>query len=235
MAEKQYLNYAGLRDYDALIKAWVANSITSAAYDDTAIRNLIASVQAQDEEALQTAVAALTEQISDNETAVQEAIATINEKLGEDAVADQISAAVAAVINSAPETFDTLKEIADWIEEHGESATALIATVAEQGEAIAATNARIDAITAISGTYIEALFLEPVVLEENQSVQDAINALEEGQKLVLTEDVAEDLVIEQDAVIEAEGVEFSGTVTVNEAAAVTVIGATFSGEVIVVA
>lgn len=235
MAEKQYLNYAGLRDYDALIKAWVASSITSAAYDDTAIRNLIASVQAQDEEALQTAVAALTEQISDNETAVQEAIATINEKLGEDAVADQISAAVAAVINSAPETFDTLKEIADWIEEHGESATALIATVAEQGEAIAATNARIDAITAISGTYIEALFLEPVVLEENQSVQDAINALEEGQKLVLTEDVAEDLVIEQDAVIEAEGVEFSGTVTVNEAAAVTVIGATFSGEVIVVA
>lgn len=235
MAEKQYLNYAGLRDYDALIKAWVASSITSAAYDDTAIRNLIASVQAQDEEALQIAVAALTEQISDNETAVQEAIATINEKLGENAVADQISAAVAAVINSAPETFDTLKEIADWIEEHGESATALIATVAEQGEAIAATNARIDAITAISGTYIEALFLEPVVLEEDQSVQDAINALEKGQKLVLTEDVAEDLIIEQDAVIEAEGVEFSGTVTVNESAAVTVIGATFSGEVIVVA
>ena len=85
----------------------------------------------------------------------------------------------------------------------------------------------------ISGTMIEALFLDPVELEENQSVQDAIGALQEGQKLVLTEDVAEDLVITSDAVIEAEGVDFSGTITVSESAAVTIIGATFSGEVVV--
>lgn len=85
----------------------------------------------------------------------------------------------------------------------------------------------------ISGTMIEALFLDPVELEENQSVQDAIGALQEGQKLVLTEDVAEDLVITNDAVIEAEGVDFSGTITVSEDAAVTIIGATFSGEVVV--
>ena len=85
----------------------------------------------------------------------------------------------------------------------------------------------------ISGTMIEALFLDPVELEENQSVQDAIGALQEGQKLVLTEDVTEDLVITNDAVIEAEGVDFSGTITVSEDAAVTIIGATFSGEVVV--
>ena len=85
----------------------------------------------------------------------------------------------------------------------------------------------------VSTINIEALFLEPVTLGANQTVQQAVDALEEGQKLVLTEDVAEDLTINSDAVIEADGVDFSGTITVDENAAVTIIGATFSGEVVV--
>ena len=109
----------------------------------------------------------------------------------------------------------------------------MVESVASLGEKIEQVEAKTDAIISISGTMIEALFLDPVELEENQSIQDAIDALQEGQKLVLTEDVAEDLVITSDAVIEAEGVDFSGTITVNESAAVTIIGATFSGEVVV--
>ena len=98
---------------------------------------------------------------------------------------------------------------------------------------ISVLESKIDAIGAISGTYIDALFLTPVELEDGQTVQDAITALGEGEKLVLTENVAEDLTINKDAVIEAENVVFSGNVTVDKDAAVTIIGAAFTGEVIV--
>lgn len=103
--------------------------------------------------------------------------------------------------------------------------------MAEQGAAIADLNIKLDAISAISNTYIDALFLVPVELEEGQTVQDAINNLGAGEKLVLIDNVDEDLTIGQDAVIEANGVVFSGGITVNKDAAVTIIGATFEGEV----
>ncbi len=224
MADKQYLDYAGLKGYDELIKNWVINHLpeTTEGYDDSEIRSLIAEVEnkipaAYDDAALQAAMQAL------------------DEKVGADSVANQISAAIGALVNNAPSNLDTLKELADWINTHGESAAALVTTVAEQGEAIAAVNTKIDGITSISETYIAALFLEPVVLEDGQTVQAAIDSLEEGQKLVLNEDVTENLAITKDAVIEAEGVDFSGQINVNENATVTVIGATFSGEVVVVA
>lgn len=168
---------------------------------------------------------------------LQASIDNLEALVGEGTVDERVAAAVASIIDSAPETFDTLKEVAQWIEEHGEAASALIQRVAELEDESVALDNKIDsvyfAIQSISKTSIEALFLDPVTLGANQSVQNAINGLEEGQKLVLTEDVAEDLVINKDAVIEAEGIDFSGRITVDENAAVSIIGATFSGEVVV--
>lgn len=168
---------------------------------------------------------------------LQASIDNLEALVGEGTVDERVAAAVASIIDSAPETFDTLKEVAQWIEEHGEAASALIQRVAElENEAVSLDN-KIDsvylAIQSITEPEIEALFLDPVTLGANQSVQDAINSLEEGQKLVLTEDVAEDLTITEDTVIEAEGIDFSGRITVSESAAVSIIGATFSGEVVV--
>ncbi len=199
---KQYLDYEGLKEYDNLIKQYIADHAGSAAepYDDSAIVDDLNALKAL---------------------------------VGDTTVADQINAAIASLVNGAPNSLDTLKEIADWINTHGESASDLVGVVAEQGQQITELNSKVDAISAISGTYIEALFLTPVTVQDGQTVQDAITALGEGEKLVLTAPVTEDLTINKDAVIEADGVVFSGTITVDKAAAVTVIGAEFTGQVVV--
>ena len=196
---KQYLDYAGLREYDAKIKAWV--------------------------EARPQPEIDLTE--------IREELADLYDLVGDAPIADQIEEAISQIVDDAPAAFDTLKEISDWISQHGAAASALVESVAALGEKVDEVESKVDSIIPISTSMIEALFLEPVELEEGQTVQAAIAALEEGQKLVLTDDVAENLNISSDVVIEAEGVDFSGTITVSESAAVTIIGATFSGEVVV--
>lgn len=203
--EKTFLDYTGLQAYDSKLKDWVKT------LQETSAADVAGGLQAQ--------------------------IDALNELVGEGTVDERVAAAVASIVDSAPETFDTLKEVASWIEEHGEAAAALIQTVADQGQEIVALDHKIDevadSIQAISGTYIDALFLDAVTVAEGQTIQDAIDTLGEGQKLVLTEDVAEDLTINHDAVIEADGVTFSGKITVAQGIAATVIGATFTGEVVV--
>lgn len=213
---KQYLDYAGLKQYDEAIKNYIANHAGTAVepYDDSALVADINDLKTMDS----TIVGDLN---------------ALKALVGNTAVADQITAAIEALVNGAPHSLDTLKEIADWISTHGEAASDLVSVVAEQGQAISNLDSKIDAIGAISGTYIDALFLTPVELEDGQTVQDAIEALAEGEKLVLTAPVTEDLTIDKDAVIEAEDVVFNGKVTVNKDAAVTIIGASFAGEVVV--
>ena len=200
---KQYLDYDGLKDYDYLLKNWIKSLNTA----------------------------------SSNE--LQEKIDNLELLVGDEKVEEVVSEAIANLVDSAPQTFDTLKEIADWIESHGEAAAALVATVAQMGEDIVALDTKIDnvydAIQSISGVYIEALFLEPVAYDSSKTVVEQIAALEEGQKLVIdaSEDavISEDIAITSDCVIEAEGVEFSGAITVDKDVEATVIGATFSGPV----
>lgn len=213
---KEYLDYAGLKQYDTAIKQYIADHAGTdvESYDDSELRASITDLQNMD--------ATLVGNLN-----------ALKALVGNTAVADQINAAIAAVVNGAPEAFDTLKEISDWISANGEAASDLVSIVADQGEAISAVDAKVDAINAISGTYIDALFLTPVELQDGQTVQDAIEALNEGEKLVLTENVAENLTIDKNAVIEAEDVVFSGIVSVDQNAAVTIIGASFAGEVIV--
>lgn len=79
MAEKQYLDYAGLKEYDERIKAWV--------------------------EALPKGDPA---QIAE----IQTELADLKELVGDKEVAQQIDEAIAALVDSAPEALDTLKEIA---------------------------------------------------------------------------------------------------------------------------
>ncbi len=213
---KEYLNYEGLKKYDDLIKQYIADHAGSAAepYDDSA---LVADIN----------------DLKNMDATIVGNLNALKALVGDTAVSDQINAAITALVNGAPNSLDTLKEIADWINTHGEAASDLVGVVAEQGQQIAAIDAKVEGITAISDTYIEALFLTPVTLQEGQTVQDAITALNEGEKLVLTDPVTENLTINKDTVIEAEGVTFSGDITVDKTAAVTVIGAEFTGQVIV--
>lgn len=94
----QYLDMEGLSLYDSLIKAKLATDIAASEYDDTALKG----------------------RVSANETA----ITTLNGE-GEGSVKKQVSDAVAQIVADAPEAYDTLKEISDWIGSHADDASAM--------------------------------------------------------------------------------------------------------------
>ena len=154
-----------------------------------------------------------------------------------------VGAAIASVVDGAPETFDTLKEIAAWLEEHGEGAAALIQSVNELSARVdantAATDAKIEevyaSINAIPSADIKALFLTPVTVEEGKTITEAVASLGADEKLVLEENstVDEAISIANDATIVAQGVTFSQPITVAKDANVTIIGATFEAPVTV--
>lgn len=95
---KTYLDMEGLGLYDSLIKAKIASDITASQYDDTALAG----------------------RVSANENA----ITTLNGE-GEGSVKKQVSDAVATIVADAPEAYDTLKEISDWISSHANDASAM--------------------------------------------------------------------------------------------------------------
>ena len=96
---------------------------------DAATAQSAAEAAQSDIDALETVVGAddtagLRKRIKDNETAI-----TILNGNGEGSVSKAVSDAVSTLIDGAPDTFDTFKEIAAWITEHGEDATAMTTAI----------------------------------------------------------------------------------------------------------
>lgn len=96
---------------------------------DAATAQSAAEAAQSDIDALETVVGAddtagLRKRIKDNETA----ITTLNGN-GEGSVSKAVSDAVSTLIDGAPDTFDTFKEISAWITEHGEDATAMTTAI----------------------------------------------------------------------------------------------------------
>ena len=96
---------------------------------DAATAQSAAEAAQSDIDALETVVGAddtagLRKRIKDNETA----ITTLNGN-GEGSISKAVSDAVSTLIDGAPDTFDTFKEIAAWITEHGEDATAMTTAI----------------------------------------------------------------------------------------------------------
>lgn len=101
MAEKtnvQYLDIEGLSLYDSLIKAKIAADIKASEYDDTELKA----------------------KVSANESAI-----TVLNGEGEGSVKKQVDDAVAKIVSDAPEAYNTLKEISDWISSHADDAAAM--------------------------------------------------------------------------------------------------------------
>ncbi len=230
--EKEYLDYAGLEEYDVLIKDYIAKTGDS---NVTEVTNAL--------EELRTALtAAINKETTDRQTDVErldKAIKALEALVGKESVQKVVEAAIAEVIGGAPEAFDTLKEIADWIEEHGQGAAALIQSVSELSARVDTVDAKVDeafaAIKSIPSADIKALFLTPVTVAEGKTITEAITSLGENEKLVLAADstVDEAVTISNDAVIVAQGVTFSQPITVAKNANVTIIGATFDAPVVV--
>ena len=71
--------------------------------------------------------------------AAEAAITTLNgPSTQEGSVAKQVSDAIAAVVADAPEDFDTLKEMSDWISEHSDSAATMNSAIQQNASDITA-------------------------------------------------------------------------------------------------
>ena len=97
--------------------------------------------------------------LSGRVTANEKAIETLN-GTGAGSVSKTVADAIAAIVAEAPESFDTLKEIADWIDGHEQDATGM-------NSSIKANKAAIDALTALVGQLPEG--------EDSKTVIDYID------------------------------------------------------------
>ena len=157
----KYLDYKGLSAYDRLIKELIKNGNDSLVQkiEEVMGGSEVPSV-AELQDALdtlqtthQTDVAELKSVISDilggsEETSFKELADAIAKLNGDDnvdgSVKKQVKDAINAVVDGAPEAFDTLKEIADWIGSDESGTAELISEVAANKQAIADNKAALD-------------------------------------------------------------------------------------------
>ena len=124
-------------------------------------------VEGAEKYALATDLAAEAQTARAAEKANADAIAILNGD-GEGSVAKQVADAVAGIIDGAPEAYNTLKEISDWIEKHPEG-------VAEINSSIKANADAIEALETLVGTLPEgevdvvAYIQKLVTAEENRA------------------------------------------------------------------
>lgn len=114
---------------DKTVVQMISDAQDAATYDDTALKN----------------------RISANETA----IATLN-GTGDGSVSKQVADAVAQIVADAPEAYDTLKEISDWISSHASDASAMNSQINTNKTDIANLTALVGTLpeTATSNTVI---------------------------------------------------------------------------------
>ena len=98
MAKQKFLDLEKLQLFKTLVDTEIEAAKTAATYDDTAVK---ASIKAN-----------------------TDAITVLNGD-GDGSVAKQVADAVAKIVADAPESYDTLKEISDWISNHSSDASAM--------------------------------------------------------------------------------------------------------------
>lgn len=149
-------------------------AIEAATYDDTQVKaDIAANAAAIAKKADSTTVSAIDGRVATIEgdylkaadktalegkiTENKNAIAVLN-GTGEGSVSKQVADAVAGIVADAPEAYNTLKEISDWISSHAESAATMNSQINANKEAIAANKKAIDSFTEITEAEIDALF-----------------------------------------------------------------------------
>ena len=135
METKIYLDEEGLALYDELIKLYIQSQVADVNVEAEAER-----AQAAEQELYEQLVAIGTERIKPLEDKV-------------DSLAEMLELLTA----DAPEAFDTLKEIADWIKQDETATASLLQTVNEKADK-SYVNEKYAQITSINESNIEALF-----------------------------------------------------------------------------
>ena len=112
---------AGVETVIAYIDKKAADAATSATYNDTEVRGLIAT----------------------NKQAIDKLNGTAEQ---DGSGANQVAAAVAASVADAPAAYDTLKEISDWISGHANDASAMNSQITENKNGLADLKALVGAL-----------------------------------------------------------------------------------------
>lgn len=225
--EKYFLDLEGLAQYDELIKQYVLDNIGGS----NTIKNMIASLNE---------LAEATEQNASDIKSNKDLIDIINGNVDtEGSIANLVSKAVNDIIDGAPETLDTLKEISEWIAQDETGTAALINRVSANEEKIedlkeyvdTQDKAYFDSILSIKNLKIASLF---PVKQGNATVKELIESLEEGKAAELTPNqvIEEDLTIDKSCYINANGSTFTGTVTVPADVEVIIENAEFSKPIV---
>ena len=127
----------------------IADAQTAATYDDTALSGRV--------------------------TATETAINTLN-GTGAGSVKKQVADAVAGIVADAPEAYDTLKEISDWISTHASDASAMNSQI----------NTNKNAIATLNGT--GAGSVSKAVADAKSEVQASINTHTDNNTIHITAD-----------------------------------------------
>lgn len=247
--KKRYLDYEGLKVYDEKIKALISNvdakigDISSLTTDS--IHNLAQALAFEIERA-KNADEAFEAKVGTNDTAgsILGRLHTLENKASdftEEQARQIINEAIATLVDGAPETFDTLKEISDWISNDENNTAKLVADVAKNTNAVAELRPYVDAqdteyfnaIGAINISELDVLFKEKVSVKAEQTLQQAIDESTTEQVVVLTKNstVSDAVNVPSGKAVDANGSTFTGDVTVAKDAVLQ--NAVFTGKVTV--
>lgn len=127
--------------------------------------------------------------VKPNDDLLEDKIATLNgPDTVEGSVAYTVSQRIAEIVAQAPEDFDTLKEISDWISSHSDSAAAMNSSINDNASAIEAANGRITdletSLNTLNGDVEDDGSIAKMIKD---AVDDAIEGLDKYQ--AETEDI----------------------------------------------
>ena len=126
----EWLDEAGLKKIITALLKVVNGNIKTSAYDDTAIKALIKGNT--------------------------DAISTLN-GTGAGSISQAVADGIATVVANAPDSFDTLKEIADWVKQDETATASLIQTVSAKADK-SYVDEKYAQITSIDEGSIDTLF-----------------------------------------------------------------------------
>ena len=158
------VSLATLQYYDSKLKVWVKAEDTT---------NLAAAKTYTDEEIAKVSTAAsdLTDRVTAVEgkaSANETAIGVLNgDETTVGSVKKTVADAVAKIVADAPESFDTLKEISDWISGHADDAAAMNSAIQTNSSAITALQTLIGSLPeGVTATDVVGYIQEAVAAEK---------------------------------------------------------------------
>lgn len=165
-----------------------------------------------------------------------DAIAVLNGD-GDGSVAKQVADAVAGIVNGAPEAYDTLKEISDWIEAHPDSVAEINSAIKDNKDAIDALETHVGELPEDETSENVVAFIQKLVKAEEDRAKGVEGGLDTRLQTLENKFTGEGSVEDQieDALEEAKGYtdELANGAVADNAAAIEVLNgdATTEGSV----